>query len=166
MPREPIDYSKTVIYQIRCLDETLDYIYVGSTTNFRSRKSEHKYSCNNPNNKDHKALVYQKIRENGGWENWKMIPLEEYACNSSTEARIREEEWRVKLRASLNARKAFGAETKQEYFKQYYLENTDKIKERLSKCFVCGCGVKYTLCHKLRHYRSMKHQDWWLMAFS
>ena len=50
MPKKPIDYSKGLIYSIVCkTDETL--LYIGSTTNFRQRKSSHKSVCYNEKKK-------------------------------------------------------------------------------------------------------------------
>ena len=42
MPKENIDYSKTIIYKIVCKDIDIEDCYVGSTTDFVRRKSEHK----------------------------------------------------------------------------------------------------------------------------
>ena len=38
MPKENIDYSKTIIYKIVCKDINIKDCYVGSTTNFTNRK--------------------------------------------------------------------------------------------------------------------------------
>lgn len=130
MPKTPIDYSKTIIYQIRCLDD-VDFCYVGHTINFRSRKSGHKASWNNPNVKDYNMLLYQTIRDKGGWEKFEMIPLEEYECDSSIKARIREQEWIEKLKAKLNMQKAYSELKNGDYNKQYYIENADKIKDNV-----------------------------------
>ena len=46
MPKIPIDYSNCSIYKIEHIeDESL--IYVGHTTNFKQRKSNHKSNYNN-----------------------------------------------------------------------------------------------------------------------
>jgi len=92
MPKTIIDYSKTIIYQIRCdnLDECKE-IYVGSTTNFTRRKQQHKRNCNCITNKSYNLKVYKNIRENGGWENWKMIQICEVSCNNKREAECIEE---------------------------------------------------------------------------
>jgi predicted GIY-YIG superfamily endonuclease len=50
MPKEIIDYSKTVIYKIICKNLNINTIYVGSTSNFIQRKAKHKYSCNKSRN--------------------------------------------------------------------------------------------------------------------
>ena len=94
----PIDYSRTIIYKIVCKDITIKETYVGSTTQFTSRKGQHKYSCNN--NKDFN--VYNFIRANGGWDNWTMVMVEEYPCKTKLESDQRERHWLETLHATLN----------------------------------------------------------------
>ena len=92
MPKNPVDYSKTIIYK---LVHNEDYdnanIYIGSTTDFVKRKNSHKTSCNNEKHKEYNNKKYQYIRENGGWEEWNMIEIEKHNCNDGNEARAREE---------------------------------------------------------------------------
>ena len=40
--------------------------------------------------------------------------------------------------------------------KEYSIRNRDKIIEK----HVCECGRDYTRCHKLRHERTMFHQQY------
>ena len=93
MPKTPIDYSKTIIYKIVCKDLSVKDLYVGHTTEFVRRKSNHRYICCNPEQKKHSLNVYQIIRDNGGWENWEMVEIEKYPCSDSNEARGRERFW-------------------------------------------------------------------------
>jgi hypothetical protein len=173
MPKNPVDYSKTIIYQIKCLDD-VDFVYVGHTTNFKSRKSDHKKVANSLDYKESHYKIYQTIRDNGGWENWEMIPLEEFACNSSTEARIKEQEWIDKLQTNMNTRKAFltqeeHREWSYNYNNNWRLANPEKQKQmrnNAKKMCDCPCGGKYSLNHKARHFESSKHKNWWFMAFS
>ena len=65
MPKTTIDYSKAVIYKIQHQDKP-ELLYVGSTTNLPQRKSNHKWLSKNDTTK----LLYQRIRETGGIENW------------------------------------------------------------------------------------------------
>ena len=102
MPRVNANYNNTIIYKIVCNDLNIKDIYVGHTTNFTKRKSHHKISCCNPNDKDHNIKVYKTIRENKGWDNWNMIEIEKYPCNDANEARSRERYWLENLSASLN----------------------------------------------------------------
>jgi hypothetical protein len=129
MPKLPTDYSRIVIYVIKCLDDNITEEYIGSTTDFIKRKNNHKTSCNNEKSKDYNQKIYQFIRINGGWNNWIMIELEKYPCNDKREAEKREEEIRVERKASLNSKKAFVGETIEEYRKKYKEENKDKIIE-------------------------------------
>ena len=55
MPRTPTDYSKSVIYKIEHIDKP-ELLYVGSTTNFTNRKSEHKTACNNEKNEQYDSF--------------------------------------------------------------------------------------------------------------
>jgi len=97
------DFSKTIIYKIVHKDDLNDEnIYIGHTTNFKSRNGKHKDSCNNPNSKQYNQKKYKYIRENGGWENWIMIEIEKYPCNSVHEARARERQIQTKMKAKLN----------------------------------------------------------------
>lgn len=121
---KPTDYSKLVIYKIRCLDENITDFYVGSTTCFKSRKCMHKKAVENS-----KLKIYETIRANGGWQNWSMVEIELYPCNSSTEARIREQYWIDKLQAKLNMYKAFVTEKKEEYYKIYREEHKEELNE-------------------------------------
>ena len=133
MPRLPINYQNTIIYVIKCKDDNITEEYIGSTTNFRERKHNHRQTCNNENNRDYNLKVYKYIRENGGWDNWIMLEIEKYPCNDKREAEKREEEIRLERKAQLNSNKAFVAETKEEYNKNYYEENKEEIKEYYKK---------------------------------
>ncbi len=66
--------SKNYVFYKICSDDC-DETYVGSTANFKSRKTEHKRSCNNENRKSYNFKIYQAIRANGGWDNFKMIQI-------------------------------------------------------------------------------------------
>jgi hypothetical protein len=157
MPRNKIDYSKTIIYKIVCNDLLITDIYVGSTTNFTRRKSQHKHNCNKPKSRDYNFKIYQIIRDCGNWENWTMIQIEEYPCSNSNEATARERYWYEQLQATLNVRhpqrtdqEYYGANKEHiaEYKKQYAEINKDKISEK---------GKKYYLANK-EHISEYKKQ--------
>lgn len=97
----PKDYSNTIIYKICCKDKNIKDIYVGHTTNFDVRLVYHKQGSKSITEKSCK--LYKFINQNGGWENWDMIELEKFSCNNLTEARIKEQEYYVKLNPSLNS---------------------------------------------------------------
>jgi len=104
-----------IIYKI-CCDDLPEFIYVGSTKSFRHRKSHHKSSCNKGDTKK----LYTTIRENGGWDKWRMVIVEDIGEVSLTQARIKEEEHRVNLNANLNTLSCYlTTEQKKEKQKEY-----------------------------------------------
>ena len=126
MPKTAMDYSKCSIYKIEHIEnDTL--IYVGHTTNFKQRKADHKKNCNNESNKTFNLKLYSMIRENGGFEMFKMIEVEKYPCNDRREAEKREDELMKELKATMNKIKSFRTE---EYKIQYKEEYKKKIKEQ------------------------------------
>ena len=102
MPRLPINFDSCVIYKIVCNDLNVKELYVGSTTDFPKRKSQHKNNCNNENGKEFNKKLYEMIRTKGGWDNWVMLEIEKYPCIDSNEARTRERYWLETLNAQLN----------------------------------------------------------------
>jgi hypothetical protein len=138
MPKQNIDYTKTLIYMIVCLNLERPERYIGQCRNLIKRKCEHKACCNNPNKKSYNFPVYQFIRENGGWDNWEMVLIEYYPCNNREEASKRERYWKEFYNAELNGnvpgrtRKEYyidNADTILEKQKQYYQNNSDTRKE-------------------------------------
>ncbi len=89
---------KIIIYTITPIDTSIDYMYVGQTKNFTSRKNNHKKTCEELTRPHHNIQLYTIIREHGGFENWEMKPIEEYECDNNTQARIRERYWFEKYR--------------------------------------------------------------------
>lgn len=136
MPRVAMDYSKTVIYHFVCQDKTITCSYVGSTTNFVKRKYNHKSSYNNERAKNHMNKLYQTIRDNGGWANWEMVPLEEFSCENGIQQTMREQSWINKLKPELNHNPAIQPNTKQQtaqYREIHKEEIRSKNRERLKK---------------------------------
>jgi len=128
------DYSKALIYKIEHLDKP-DLIYVGSTTNLVKRKSLHKNCCNNEKDKEYNCKKYVMMRENGGWESFKMVVIKEYPCNTKIELQIEEEKCRKELQANLNNRRCHRTEEdikeqNKELCKNYREENKEKISDQ------------------------------------
>ncbi len=128
MPKKPIDYSNTIIYEIVCKDLNITDCYVGHTTEFVKRKYKHKYSCNTSSHHTHNYNVYKFIRDNGGWDNWSMIEIEKYECIDSNEACSRERYWLETLKASLNT--VIPLRTQKEYHNDNKVELNIKNKEK------------------------------------
>jgi len=134
MPRKEIDYSKTVLYKIVCNDLSITDLYVGSTTDFRKRKSAHHCRCIKESDINYNCKVYKMIRANGGWDNWTMLEIEKYPCTDGNEARTRERYHLELLNAKLNIRNPIRTkEDNKEYKKKFYILNKEKIKEESKK---------------------------------
>ena len=102
MPRKPIDYQNTVIYKIQHVEND-DHLYVGHTTDFTTRKNAHKTKCNNPNSSSYSSKLYTMIRDNGGWEKFKMLEVKKFPCNDHNEACTEEDRMMRHLKANMNA---------------------------------------------------------------
>ena len=122
MPKTQMDYSRCCIYKIEHIDDE-NLIYVGHTTNFNKRKGQHKNNCKNENGKAFNYKLYQMIRNNGGFNMFKMIEVEKYPCNDKREAERRENDVLKELKATMNSHRPH--RTKGEY----YEENKDEFKE-------------------------------------
>jgi len=116
---------KYIIYKI----QIKDYIYIGSTKNFTIRKASHKRDCNN--GKD--FLVYNTIRENGGWECCTIVPIREVEVETILQSRIIEEEERVKYNAQMNARRAYRTEEEKLAYVNYWREENKEKRTETGK---------------------------------
>ena len=101
--KKKLDYSNTIIYKITCKNNTIKEIYVGHTVNFVKRMRAHKQSCINEKSNNYKCKLYEVIRNNGGWENWKMEIINFFNCKNNYEAREKEQEYFILLNATLNS---------------------------------------------------------------
>lgn len=136
-----VNYQNTIIYKLQCKDQELCCLmYYGSTTNMRVRKTQHKSTYNNIIDLRHNDKKYVTIRENGGWDNWEMVEVEKYPCNSNVEKRIREQYWISKYEDNLNMKRAYTSiEERKEQLKQpiyiekrkdYYKKNKNEINTK------------------------------------
>jgi len=143
MPINP-NYQNSLIYKIVCNDTNIKEIYIGSTTNFRLRKSQHKSNCYNENDKQYNKNLYKFIRENGGFENWSMVLIDYTPCNSKLELHKIEREYIEKIDNELLLNQQIPSRTKEEYYetnketiltrhKKYYFDNKEKNKEKVKE---------------------------------
>ena len=113
------------IYKLYCKDENIKEFYIGSSTNFKSRKNKHKSDCNNENGRSYNIKVYKFIRANGGFQNFDFEILLE---TDEDDIKKLEQKYIDELKPTLNCFRACGFDSK-EYGKQYRLKNKQKIKE-------------------------------------
>ena len=131
MPKTTINYTKAVIYKIQHQDKP-ELLYIGSTTDFIRRKHCHKERCNDTHNKLHNLKIYKMIRDNDGWDSFKMIIIKEFPCQSKVELLIEEDKMMQEMKSSLNDKKSFGIDTKRhkENKKVYYQNNKEEFKKK------------------------------------
>lgn len=165
---EAIKEKEYIMYKIICnTDDNL--IYIGSTTNFKCRKNQHKDCCNNSKSRNYNLKIYENIRNNGGWENWIMKPIEIYNTDNKIKARIRENELMEEYKCNLNCCKAYiTEEEKKNYYinnkdiismkrKEHYYNNKEKILTKLKEKIICDCGCEINKSNLNRHKQSLKH---------
>ena len=165
MPKKVPDYTKSSIYKIvHKEDFNNENIYIGSTTNFIQRKKSHKKTCNKENDKDYNLKLYQYIRENGGWNDWTMIQIQPYSCNSKKELETEERRFIEQLKAKLNNNIPTTTQVEYHYDnrekilekqKEYYYDNKDKIVEKNKKWYNDN---KEIIAQKSKEYRN-KNKD-------
>lgn len=81
-----IDYSKTKIYKIQCVDNSVQDVFYGHCTNIDNMKYRMKRDIENGKN----IYICNTIRENGGIENWNIIIIESYTeCTNKLQAEYR-----------------------------------------------------------------------------
>ena len=129
----PRNYANAVIYKLARRDGQGE-CYVGSTCDIRTRRTNHKTRCTNPNAKEHHFPVYEHIRANGGWDEWECVPIESYPCENKIDLEIRERHWVDTLKPALNAQLPAAAalaggfaEYKAEYRAEYYAANREAL---------------------------------------
>lgn len=150
-----VNYNNSKIYKICCRDTEIKDIYIGSTTNFTKRKYCHKTCCNNPNDKRYHLKLYQFIRNNGGWENWDMVLVQEVSCENKLQLHKIERSYIEKNNSTLNCN--IPNRGRNEYLKYNNLKTgrskSGKFftysKEKI-KCSICNIelGKTYFKKHK------------------
>ena len=156
MPRKDIEYSNTIIYKITCKSPDVNEVYVGHTTNFVQRKFYHKQSCTNIKSPNHNFKLYQVIRQHNGWDNWNMEIVNFFNCNDSYEARKKEQEYFVLLKATLNSIEPLPS------LKSKPNNVTIDVKESKEKkiyhCEHCNttCSSEYSF---KKHNETIKHKE-------
>lgn len=159
MPKTAYDFSKEMLfYMIKCNDNQIEDVYVGSTFEFTKRKSQHKTNCNNEKERAYNFKIYQTIRANGGWDNYNMNVIDRKVVIDKLEARQHEQTLIEKHKASLNSRRAYT--DKKQYDKEksqkYYENNRDAVNEYQREYYE---NNRDTVKEQQREYREKKRDD-------
>ena len=116
------------VYLIKCLDETVPEIYIGSTSNYKKRQISHKSDCNNLNSKDHNIKLYRFMRSKGGFHKFKFEIIEDCVEDNKLEL---EKMYIDMYNPELNTIK-YNFD-KKEYNKEYNKNNKEKRAEQRKK---------------------------------
>ena len=140
-------------------------IYVGSTCSFATRVRAHKSQCNNITDPHYHYPVYQFIRENGGWDAYRVVPVSHHNLQNKVELQILEQQEIDKYDDLKNA--YFAKRSPAEYYQdnivaitEYYQTNVAAIAERKSTKVRCECGCISAKGDVARHYKSARHLKW------
>jgi hypothetical protein len=156
-----------------------DKCYIGSTTNFDNRMKNHKNRCNNENNKKNNYKVYQYIRDNGNWENVKVMIIDKIIYNNKEQALDIETKFMLSFNAELNTQypkrskkeryetnkqsiiekqKQYNEENREKVIerkKEYYENNKQKISEKQKEKITCDiCSKLISRSHIARHKKT------------
>ena len=142
MPKLPIDYSKCCIYKIEHLEDENYYILETllnlKRENIRTNVVVIIHQIRLINNK-----LYQMIRENGGWNNFRMIEVEKYPCADKREAEKIECEVMIELKASMNTKISYLTdEDRMNNQKEYTMKHTEEKKEKDKKYYEINKDLK------------------------
>ena len=167
MPRRATSYENTHFYKIVCKDVNIKDLYVGHTTDFKTRPCVHKHNCTHQSSTNHNLKVYQFIRQHNGWDNWDLILIETRSCEDDIDAKRVTRTHMEELHATLNS--SVPLRTKQEWYqeqrehlldqnKQYHQEHFEEIRKWRRKKLMCECGGRYTNAGKAQHFKTKRHK--------
>lgn len=139
MPKTQIDYQRGIIYGMYY---GYDLVYIGSTTNFNKRKSNHRndFKCF-PHKNPYKEMVILDIT----FENIRFEEIEKYPCNTKEELIRREGElirehkplWNKDIAGRTRAEwKEDNKEDQKNKKKEYYEKNKEKIIDRVKDYYL------------------------------
>ena len=130
MRKQNINYRNGLIYKIISKEKEKTDCYVGSTTNLKQRKS-----CHKTRSLHSKQSLYEHIRNNGGWDNFRIILVEKYPCGTKKELQERERYW-IEKQGNLNevipgrTLKERGTPQYKEYQKEWFQANKWRLSQK------------------------------------
>ena len=177
-----VDYTQGKIYKIT--NDYNDDVYVGSTCDtLVKRFSGHKRSSYNDKTQ-HRPLY--KLINDIGFDRFRIQLIEDCPCEDLYQLRQKEGEYIRKLGTlnkliagrefkeyskeyRLDNKEILKEKDNQKYLKnkdkkliqakEYYVNNKEKIKTKMSENVICECGCSITSSHLHRHMKTKKHID-------
>jgi protease II len=153
------NYQLGKIYKIQHREKA-DLFYIGSTAmTLQERLRNHKKK----KKKTKKQIIY-KIIEEEGWENFDMILIKDFTCNSKRELEMEEQRCIDAFNPTLNTQRAYRTEEyTREYYKnkkkEYYELNKEELRKKQEIIMTCECGREIKKGHIARHRKTKIHID-------
>lgn len=142
------------IYKIQHSTEA-NLCYIGSTFNYMNRQYQHMRCIKDENCQ---KRLYVRIRATGGVFSYTISIIEEIPDIDKLNLRLRENEYIINLKPSLNHNKAFTTpEQKKEAVKEYYIKNRDILLLKKKSKIQCECGCLLSRSNPYDHRASKKH---------
>jgi hypothetical protein len=125
------DLSNCYLYHIKSKDGVVHY--VGSTSNLNSRKSSHRYRCNTEKCPQYHFHIYQYIRNNGGFDQFDIIPIRKIEnVSNKTDLLIAEQTEMNKFSGLKNMVGSYLSEEERiENSKKYYESNREQLNQQI-----------------------------------
>lgn len=170
MSTTELDYSNTIIYKITCKDPNITDKYVGHTIDFVKRRYAHSNNAQSEKSPNYNLKLYKFIRDNGGWNNWKMEIVNFYNCNNLREAKEKEQEHYIELQATLNSIEPLKPKCDIIKICKNVASNNEIIQKSINKnnvelvngkkfiCEICNIGSNNKFDFN-KHLSSHKHLD-------
>ena len=119
-----VNFNNGVIYKI--VYKNIIH-YIGSSTNFKRRKTGHKNRCNDINDSHYNTPLYIFMRNNnwvGNWDIWTIEIVEYYPCKTKIELETRERYFIDEFNPILNVNKPL------QTHKEWNILNKEKIQHQ------------------------------------
>ena len=153
MPPTEEAYLNSVIYKIQ--HKTIpELLYIGSTSNFKTRIIAHKSNCNNPKSNLYNKQLYEVMRKNGGWDSFICSIYKHYACYNKYALLIEEDRVLDEIKPILNKNRSYLSLDNKKIYQVKYKE---KNKEKLNRYYKLWC---LTNKDKLEEYKE-KYKDYY-----
>ena len=150
IPEEPL--VKFFFYRIHCKETEITDCYIGKTTRFESRISQHKMLSN-----DSDLKLYRTIAQNGGFNNWICECIHTEICSDTASSFIEYAFFKL-FQPSLNTRVP---RVKLNVFKSAKVDyNRTQCQTHYLVKKSCECGWIGSKMGYAHHLKSKKHLLW------
>lgn len=153
-------YSNGCIYMLKCKDDMVKDVYIGSTIHANVRYCVHRCRAKNDGSSQSRYDVYECIRDTGGWDNWEFIIIENYPCESKKDLLLRERYWCEIHKPTLNKRNSVIYEDSQKEYRRNYAREYSRTPQRkeYAKNHYSQPDVKKKHSEYMRVYNKQRYQ--------